>query len=151
MKTAMQELFDNLEAIDITIPIGVKEIFFEKEKQQIKDAYRDGRSDQQSQRPSRFYNRNAEQYYNETYRSKGSDEPNGKKVLSALKDLRDSFTDEEKESMFKDYTTSSQTEISDEKIEKAKESNWDFMNGTEFELLAWIEGAKWMKERLKLE
>jgi len=39
------------------------------EKQQIIDAYRDGRSDQQSQRPSRFYNRNAEYYYNETFKT----------------------------------------------------------------------------------
>ena len=39
----------------------------EMEKQQIIDTYRDGRSDQQSERPSRFYNRNAEQYYNETF------------------------------------------------------------------------------------
>ena len=34
----MQVLFDNLQAIDITVPIGVKEIFLKKEKQQIKDA-----------------------------------------------------------------------------------------------------------------
>ena len=27
----------------------------------------DGRSDQQSEKLSRFYNRNAEQYYNETF------------------------------------------------------------------------------------
>jgi len=32
--TAMQELFDNLEAIDIAVPTGVKQIFLEKEKQQ---------------------------------------------------------------------------------------------------------------------
>jgi hypothetical protein len=38
------------------------------EKQQIIDAYRDGRSDQQSDRPSKFYNRMAEQYYNETFK-----------------------------------------------------------------------------------
>ena len=36
-------------------------------KQEIINAYRDGRSDQQSEKPSRFYNRMAEQYYNETY------------------------------------------------------------------------------------
>jgi hypothetical protein len=35
-KTAMQELFDNLEAIDIKVPIGVKQIFLEKEKEQMK-------------------------------------------------------------------------------------------------------------------
>jgi hypothetical protein len=38
------------------------------EKQQIIDSYRDGRSDQQSDRPSKFYNRMAEQYYNETFK-----------------------------------------------------------------------------------
>ena len=37
------------------------------EKQDIINAYRDGRSDQQSEKPSRFYNRMAEQYYNEIY------------------------------------------------------------------------------------
>ena len=36
-------------------------------KQDIINAYRDGRSDQQSEKPSRFYNRWAELYYNETY------------------------------------------------------------------------------------
>ena len=40
----------------------------EMEKQQIIDAYRDGRSDQQSERPSKFYNRNAKYYYNETFK-----------------------------------------------------------------------------------
>lgn len=32
--TAMQELFNNLESIDIKVPVGVKQIFLEKEKQQ---------------------------------------------------------------------------------------------------------------------
>ena len=41
----------------------------EMEKQQIIDAYRDGRSDQQSERQSRFYNRMAEQYYQQTFKS----------------------------------------------------------------------------------
>jgi HEPN domain-containing protein len=45
----------------------LKEQAKEMEKQQIIDAYRDGRSDQQSQREARWYNRNAEYYYNETY------------------------------------------------------------------------------------
>jgi hypothetical protein len=39
----------------------------EMEKEQIINTYRDGRSDQQSEKPSRFYNRMAEQYYNEQY------------------------------------------------------------------------------------
>jgi len=37
------------------------------EKENIIDAYRDGRSDQHSKVP-RFYNRNAEYYYNETFK-----------------------------------------------------------------------------------
>jgi hypothetical protein len=40
----------------------------EMEKQQIINTYRDGRSDQQSEKQSRFYNRMAEQYYNETFK-----------------------------------------------------------------------------------
>jgi hypothetical protein len=40
----------------------------EMEKQQIINTYRDGRSDQQSEKTSRFYNRMAEQYYNETFK-----------------------------------------------------------------------------------
>jgi hypothetical protein len=38
-------------------------------KQEIINTYRDGRSDQQSEKTSRFYNRMAEQYYNETFKS----------------------------------------------------------------------------------
>jgi HEPN domain-containing protein len=41
----------------------------EMEKQDIINTYRDGRSDQQSEKPSRFYNRRAEQYYTETFKS----------------------------------------------------------------------------------
>jgi hypothetical protein len=41
-KTAMQELFDNLEAIDIIIPNGVKKIFLEKDKDQMRKTYSQG-------------------------------------------------------------------------------------------------------------
>lgn len=41
----MQELFDNLEAIDIHVPSGVKKIFLEKEKEQIADAFYSGHED----------------------------------------------------------------------------------------------------------
>jgi len=37
------------------------------EKQQIISTYRDGRSDQQS-KEGRFYNRNAEYYYNQNFK-----------------------------------------------------------------------------------
>lgn len=36
------------------------------EKQQIVEAYQDGRSDQHSKEP-KFYNRNSEYYYSQTY------------------------------------------------------------------------------------
>ena len=39
----------------------------EKHNEEVVDAYREGRSDQQSARNQSFYHRNAEQYYNETY------------------------------------------------------------------------------------
>ena len=58
IKTAMQELFDNLESIDITVPIGVKQIFLKKEKEQIMDAHR---------RVSVGLYTEAEGYYNKTY------------------------------------------------------------------------------------
>lgn len=38
------------------------------EKEQIVKTYRDGRSDQQSERNTRWYNRNAEYYYNEKFK-----------------------------------------------------------------------------------
>ena len=44
-KTAMQELLDNLESIDIKVPIGVKQIFLEKEKNQIAEAFYSGHED----------------------------------------------------------------------------------------------------------
>ena len=40
----------------------------EMHKQEIINTYRDGRSDQQSERPSKFYNRMSEQYYQETFK-----------------------------------------------------------------------------------
>lgn len=68
MKTAMQELFDNLEAIDIKVPIGVKSIFLEKEKEQIKESFEDGISEATNEQHGKVdYNMDAEEYYNQTY------------------------------------------------------------------------------------
>jgi hypothetical protein len=39
----------------------------ELHKQEIIKSYRDGRSDQQSEKQGKFYNRISEQYYNETF------------------------------------------------------------------------------------
>jgi hypothetical protein len=62
------------EFIKLESTIGVYGIMYklieqakEMEKQEIINTYRDGRSDQQSEKPSRFYNRWAELYYNEQY------------------------------------------------------------------------------------
>ena len=76
--TAIEWLVEQLEGDDAMIArvIGLKkynEIYKkakEMEKQQIINAYRDGRSDQQSEKASKFYNRNAEFYYNETFKNK---------------------------------------------------------------------------------
>jgi hypothetical protein len=65
MKTAVEWL---VEQFNLQAYIPHIEQAKEMEKEQIIDAYRDGRSDQQSDRPSKFYNRMAEQYYNETFK-----------------------------------------------------------------------------------
>jgi hypothetical protein len=69
--TAVEWLVNELENHHIKIDIKNTVVYQQAkamEKEQIIDAYRDGRSDQQSDRPSKFYNRMAEQYYNETFK-----------------------------------------------------------------------------------
>jgi hypothetical protein len=78
MKTAVQQVFSELEELhpnlfNINTTEGKEFVhhfhkYIALEKEQIIEAYRDGRSDQQSDRQSKFYNRMAEQYYNETYK-----------------------------------------------------------------------------------
>jgi hypothetical protein len=77
MKTAVQQVFSELEELhpnlfNINTTEGKEFVhhfhkYIAMEKEQIIDSYRDGRSDQQSDRSSKFYNRMAEQYYNETF------------------------------------------------------------------------------------
>jgi hypothetical protein len=69
-QTAVEWLVEELPHLEADLLKGIIEKAKEMQKQQIIDVYRDGRSDQQSERPSKFYNRNAEQYYNETYKNK---------------------------------------------------------------------------------
>ncbi len=69
-QTAVEWLVDVLSNYDSKmIELFNKEIeqAKEMEKQEIINTYRDGMSDQQSDKPSRFYNRWAELYYYETY------------------------------------------------------------------------------------
>lgn len=58
-------------------------------KEEMKESYREGRSDQQSQEA--FYHRNAEQYYNETFGGK-SIQSNGTNHLSYINPLTDKLT-----------------------------------------------------------
>jgi hypothetical protein len=59
-KTSMQELFNNLESIDIKVPIGVKKVFLDKEEEQIADAFYSGYED-------RDLFQHGHDYYNKTY------------------------------------------------------------------------------------
>jgi hypothetical protein len=45
----------------------IMKYYSERHKQEIIESYREGRTDQQAKKPSRFYNRTSEQYYNETF------------------------------------------------------------------------------------
>ena len=68
MKTAVEWLVEELpKGYFNQQQIAIKQAL-EMEKQQIIDAYRNGRSDQQSSRESIFYSRMSEQYYNETFK-----------------------------------------------------------------------------------
>ena len=68
--TAMEQLIHWIESdcTPMDCVMKAKELL-KVEKQQIIESYRDGRSDQQSERQSRFYNRMAEQYYQQTFKS----------------------------------------------------------------------------------
>jgi len=76
-KTSVMKLVDLLETHELlmekcpeVIEI-IENLYLEIEKNQIIEAYRDGRSDQFSKVP-RFYNRNALYYYNEKYQNEDS-------------------------------------------------------------------------------
>jgi hypothetical protein len=63
-KTAMQELFDNLESIDIIVPNGVKQIFLKKEKEQIVETFYSGYED-------RDLFKHGDDYYDQMYERNG--------------------------------------------------------------------------------
>lgn len=69
-KTAMQQLISELKSsktiLSNLIAMGLCEKYLSIEKQQIVEAYQDGRSDQHSNEPQ-FYNRNSEYYYSQKY------------------------------------------------------------------------------------
>ena len=120
--------------IEISIEdyMDVKRLAKEMEKQQIIDAYWGGLNgsindySESKKVGSEIidikYGKGADQYYNETYGSKESDE------------LHEDNLDE--------MPTSSQTEISDEEIEKA-------VNNPNHDAYDFREGAKWYREQLR--
>ena len=68
-QTAVEWLVDKLEIFATEEEMNVIEQAKEMEKEQIIEAYRMGRTDQQSDKKTGTYNRMAEQYYNETFKS----------------------------------------------------------------------------------
>lgn len=68
--TAVKWLIEEIHKNVCWIPIHIQNQAKEMEKQHIIESYRNGRCDQQSARKSNFYNRMAEQYYNETFKMK---------------------------------------------------------------------------------
>jgi hypothetical protein len=154
--TAVEYIFEQLEeqgliflttkTNEMTISISasdyldIKRLAKEMEKQQIIDAWI--ATDNELQRMS------AEQYYNETYGSKGSDDhivDTNEMVLE-----EDEKTNSQRFDEFMQLVTSSQTEISDEEIEYGFEyfqintlgesQSWESI---------WKEAIKWYREQLK--
>jgi hypothetical protein len=93
----------------------------EMEKQQITDAHIEGQRVFDKHPHTQWTNNQAEQYYNETYGSKGSDD-------SPKVENKDIFG-----------------EISDEEIEKFASDYYDNNGADDFIIM----GAKWYREQLK--
>jgi hypothetical protein len=66
-QTAVEWLASYIKAITDLNCDEIIEQAKQMEMEEIKQSYREGRSDQQSARQERFYHRNAELFYNETY------------------------------------------------------------------------------------
>ena len=130
MQTAVTWLLQELEKVNYH-PTEAMIIYAKKlEKQQIIDAfYQCGRDNFEH---IKVINRSATEYYNETYGSKGSDE-----IEKSEKPIN---------------LPSSQTEISDEEIEKFTNEfaeKYSKVGITENEVSAFFTGMKWYREQLK--
>jgi len=130
MQTAVTWLLQELEKVNYH-PTEAMIIYAKKlEKQQIIDAfYQCGRDNFEH---IKVINRSATEYYNETYGSKGSDE-----IEKSEKPIN---------------LPSSQTEISDEEIEKFTNEfaeKYSKVGITENEVSAFFTGMKWYRDQLK--
>jgi len=68
MKSPMMLLFDALESQGVDLSLISKKMHLAAEEKMVVDAYRDGRTDQQSKEP-RFYNRNAKYYFDTNFKN----------------------------------------------------------------------------------
>ena len=120
----------------------------EMEKQQIIDAYWGGLNgpinDYSDAVTGIRYGKGAEQYYNETYGNNGNfAKGSEKQYLSQTNTFKTELSKVAKNTSF---DTSSQTEISDEEINKVMQP----MTGMhEFYKAGFVEGACWYREQLK--
>jgi pyrroloquinoline quinone (PQQ) biosynthesis protein C len=155
--TAVQWLIEQLEERGHIIPDHIEETSLIKEKQQITDAWI--ATDNELQRMA------AEKYYNENYGIKGSD--NSPKEIKKDSFGKIRFTEEEWaelnngskgsdehiEDNLEEILTSSQTEISDEEIEKAVMDSMDYVylnpNDSLIFHQGWMRAIKWYREQLK--
>ena len=116
----------NQKALSAKEWIKVIEQAKQMEKEQIEDAHIEGQRVFDKHPHTQWTNDQAEHYYAETYGSKVSDTPQATPQVTP-------------------QVTSSQTEISDEEIEKYASDFYD-NNGSES---IFILGAKWYREQLK--
>ena len=129
--TSIEWLLSELEKVNYH-PTEAMIMYAKKlEKQQIIDAFWNGdNSDCTSEQNSKEF---AEQYYTSTYGSKGSDEFEK--------------TNSQRFDEFMQLVTSSQTEISDEEIERFANEELGTIR-TDFDFGV-IQGMKWYREQLK--
>ena len=100
MENKKKSSIEQLE-LDLEIWFSIAKIYFPVEiknsiervktmhKEEVKESYREGRSDQQSKET--FYHRNSEQYYNETFGGE-SFKSNGTNHLSYINPLTDKLS-----------------------------------------------------------
>lgn len=142
--TAVEWLQTEIDNKDMgEIPIWIYEFLEqakEMEKQQIIDAHISGYDSS---------GESAKDYYNFYYGSKGSDE----KIN--LVEIPQEQLEKERNPNYKYFDTSSQTEISDEEIEKSSENAWSDYEYEEGNLYSttfkggWKLAIKWYREQLK--
>lgn len=140
-QTAVEWLLSEIQRLPLEHRLEKQHLYMhalKMEREQIVDAVNFG--DERGQITTYL---TAEQYYNETYGSKGNDKEEQKKLITEImnEDAKDGL-----------YNTSLQTEISDEEIEAqaltfAKEESYGELNTDLWK--GYVFGAKRMRDQLK--